>query len=36
MSSANAESISIIVALRAPREVAKMSPGGEITAVQTA
>src|SRR5262249_53755866 len=34
--SAKDESISIIVALRAPREPARMSPGGEISAVQTA
>ena len=36
VSSANDASISIIVALRAPRDAAKMSPGGEIIAVQTA
>ena len=36
VSSANAVSISIIVALRAPRECATMSPGGEMNAVETA
>ncbi len=36
VSSAKAVSISIIVALRAPRLLAKMSPGGEMNAVETA